>query len=209
MTGAVAIIPARGGSVRVPRKNIKPFHGRPIIEYSIATAFESGLFEQVSVSTDDDEVWRVAHKAGAHCIGRPTDDGTQGTQAVAAHALQDISLRRLRPALVCVLYPCAPLLDWRDLWAGYRALLAGRDMLYSMSVDARTDQDIGGFYWGLAQAVAEGIPIEEEITGGTSLSWHSRHCVKVPIPSSRSIDINTEEDWSQAEAMFAALRRAT
>jgi len=65
MARAVAIIPARGGSVRIPRKNIKLFYGKPLIAYSIQTALESGLFEKVVVSTDDEKIAAVAQSYGA------------------------------------------------------------------------------------------------------------------------------------------------
>ena len=61
----IAIIPARGGSKRIPRKNIKPFMGKPIIAYSIEAALQSGLFEEVMVSTDDEEIAGIACKYGA------------------------------------------------------------------------------------------------------------------------------------------------
>ena len=61
----IAIIPARGGSKRIPRKNIKLFHGRPIISYSIEVALKSGLFEKVIVSTDDEEIKSISEKYGA------------------------------------------------------------------------------------------------------------------------------------------------
>ena len=61
----LCIIPARGGSKRIPRKNIKPFMGKPIIAYSIEAALNSGLFDEVMVSTDDEEIANVAKKFGA------------------------------------------------------------------------------------------------------------------------------------------------
>ena len=61
----IAIIPARGGSKRIPRKNIKPFMGKPIIAYSIEAALQSGLFDEVMVSTDDEEIAEIACKYGA------------------------------------------------------------------------------------------------------------------------------------------------
>ena len=90
MSDAVAIIPARGGSKRIPRKNIKDFHGKPLIAYSIEAALASGLFEKVLVSTDDDEIAEVARSYGAEVpFIRPKElsDDFTGTGEVVKHAL--------------------------------------------------------------------------------------------------------------------------
>lgn len=187
----VCIIPARGGSVRIPRKNIKPFHGRPIIEYSIETAKRSRLFDEIVVSTDEMDIQQVAFGAGADIVHwRQPDDGTRGTQEVAAQVLD----YRRDASFACVLYATAPLITWRDLLQGWYRL---RDTakLYSLSVN-NTEDDIGGFYWGAAAAFVQGVPLE----------GNSAH---VFIPDNRAIDINTPEDWARAESMFANLRGAS
>ena len=87
----VAIIPARGGSKRIPRKNIRPFAGKPIIGYSIETARESGLFDRIIVSTDDEEIAAVAKEFEAEIpFMRPAElaDDFSGTNAVAKHCIQ-------------------------------------------------------------------------------------------------------------------------
>jgi len=91
MDKCVAIIPARGGSKRIPRKNIKPFHGKPLIAYSIETALKSKLFDQIIVSTDDEEIADVAKKYGAEVpFIRPKNlaDDFTGTADVINHALE-------------------------------------------------------------------------------------------------------------------------
>src|SRR5260221_2047531 len=113
-----AIIPARGGSRRIKRKNVALFRGQPMLCYPIFTAKASGLFKLIVVSTDDDEIEQVALQAGAVVIRRGTDDGTKGTQEVA----RDV-LRQLRSvSIACVIYPCSPLLDVASLRRGYYAL---------------------------------------------------------------------------------------
>lgn len=93
LSRAVAVIPARGGSKRIPRKNIKPFHGKPLIAYSIEAALKSGLFEQVIVSTDDEEIAQIAQEYGAKVpFLRPKElaDDYCGTQEVVSHALSEL-----------------------------------------------------------------------------------------------------------------------
>jgi CMP-N-acetylneuraminic acid synthetase len=87
----IAIIPARGGSKRIPRKNIKPFHGKPMIAYSIDAAIASGCFDKVIVSTDDQDIADVAKQYGAEVpFLRPADiaDDYATTMDVMAHAIQ-------------------------------------------------------------------------------------------------------------------------
>src|SRR5688572_1174492 len=89
MTSRLAIIPARGGSKRIPRKNIKPFLGRPMIAYSIQTALESKLFDRVIVSTDDEEIAKVARSLGAD-VPFMRSAGTANDQAPVAEALIEV-----------------------------------------------------------------------------------------------------------------------
>ncbi len=181
----VCIIPARGGSARIPRKNIKLFHGKPIIAYSIETALESRLFDDIYVSTDDPEIGDIAYAHGAKMYRRPEpDDGTKGTQEVAADVL------RVVPAgLACVLYATAPMITPLDLWRGHQAL-SRAVFTYSSYLG-----DIGGFYWGPAFAFGR-LPL-------------AGNCHAVHIPPERAIDINTMDDWHRAETMFTACRRAS
>jgi pseudaminic acid cytidylyltransferase len=194
----ICIIPARGNSVRIPRKNIKPFHGKPIMLYSIETAQRSMLFDEIIVSTDDAEISKVARRAGATVFWRRgMDDGTKGTQEVAADVLRE------KPAgMACVLYATAPLIQSEDLLVGWQAmagLQAFNSICYAMSVNIESE-DIGGFYWGFGHSFATGLPL------GSRPSW--RHTTPLFVPDERCCDINTPEDWARAESMFEALRRA-
>lgn len=123
----LAIIPARGGSKRIPRKNIKDFLGKPIIAYSIEVALMSGLFEEVMVSTDDAEIAEVAIKFGAkvpfiRSAKNATDTAT--TIAVINEVLVEYKSRLKRDfKRVCCIYPTAPLIEPHDLIDGYNLLL--------------------------------------------------------------------------------------
>lgn len=108
---SVAIITARGGSKRIPRKNIKPFLGRPIIEYSIEAALQSGMFNEVMVSTDDEEIAQVSRRAGAK-VPFMRSDATANDFATTAEVIEEVlhSYERIGKSFeqVCCIYPTAP-----------------------------------------------------------------------------------------------------
>lgn len=180
----ICIIPARGGSVRIPRKNIKLFHGKPIIAYSIETAHKSGLFSLVIVTTDDDEIAGISMRLGAAVMWREPDDGTMGTQEVAGKVLKQI------PGIdkACVLYATCPLLTPSDLVTGHAAL---KDNLFAMSVKDPL-ADAGCYYFGKTSAFINNVPLL------------SSHTAMVPLKG--AIDINTPQDWADAERAFSALK---
>jgi pseudaminic acid cytidylyltransferase len=226
----VAIIPARGGSKRIARKNVREFCGRPMIAWSIAAARDSGCFERIVVSTDDDEIAAVATAAGAEVpFRRPPElaDDHSGTTPVIAHAVQWLADDGADVALACGLYATAPFVTAHDLRAGRDALLAAEaaDYVFAMTqfdyppqralrVDAAgratlrhpefaatrsqdlepSWHDAGQFYWGRAAAWLAGVPV----FAGTGIG--------LPLPRHRVQDIDTEDDWRRAEAMFRALR---
>lgn len=107
----ICIIPARGGSKRIPKKNIKLFSGKPIIHYSIEAALNSNLFDTVMVSTDDDEIAQIALNAGAvvpfmRSAGNAND--TAGTAAVLIEVLNQYATQQIKPDYACCLYATAP-----------------------------------------------------------------------------------------------------
>jgi N-acylneuraminate cytidylyltransferase len=107
----IAIIPARGGSKRIPRKNIKKFFGKPIIAYSIDAALGSGIFDEIMVSTDDKEIAQVAESYGAH-VPFYRSDALSSDMAMTAPVLIEVldKYEELGKCFdyVCCLYPCAP-----------------------------------------------------------------------------------------------------
>jgi len=122
----LAIIPARGGSKRIPRKNIRPFCGQPIIGYSIRAALQSGCFDHVVVSTDDSEITDCARSFGAETpFVRPAHlaDDHATTRAVVNHAIEACAKAfGSTPNLVCCLYPTAPFVRSNDLAAALAQL---------------------------------------------------------------------------------------
>ena len=124
----VCLIPARGGSKRIPRKNLRPFAGRPMILHSIGAATEAGLFDAVIVSTEDDEIAGIARDAGVEVIARPAPlaDDHATTRDVVLHALDVLEAGDRLPEALCCLYATAPFVRAEDLAAG-RSLLAEAD----------------------------------------------------------------------------------
>ena len=186
-----AIIPARGGSKRIPRKNVRSFHGRPIIAYSIETALQSDLFAVVVVSTEDEEIGKIAMEYGAAVIARPNDLAEinapdPGTQEVTRHALDKMLLYGLDIDYACCIYATAPMLRISDLQIACNDLEASRDMPY-VYLD-------GQFYLGRTEAFMNRVPL----ANGWRLAY-----------SGPAIDINTEDDFLIAEKMYAELHGLT
>jgi pseudaminic acid cytidylyltransferase len=131
----VAVIPARGGSKRIPRKNIRPFAGKPIIAYPITAARDCGLFTHIIVTTDDEEIASVARAFGAETpFRRPAElaDDHTGTNEVTAHVLEWIAGRGMQATVACCIYPTAPLITRCDLRRGYELLISsGKSFAFS------------------------------------------------------------------------------
>lgn len=191
----IAIIPARGGSRRIPRKNIKLFHGKPIIAYSIEAAKKSGLFDRIIVSTDDMEIAEVARQYGAEAVMRNWDDpnGDMGTQEVMRRVLLQLGIT---DGLACCIYPTAPLMCVEDLKEGYLVTVDSRSHCYAVSVGAKPLRDAGQFYWGTVRAFV--------------MSWElwTFPTAAVAVNERRVCDINTPDDWLRAEEMYAKLHGA-
>jgi N-acylneuraminate cytidylyltransferase len=123
---AVAIITARGGSKRIPRKNIKDFLGKPIIQYSIDAALKSGIFNEVMVSTDDDEIASIAGKLGA-CIPFMRSADSSNDYATTADVLNEVLLSYKAISkkfdFGCCLYPTAPFVTEEKLKKAYELLI--------------------------------------------------------------------------------------
>ncbi|MDO9001528.1 MAG: pseudaminic acid cytidylyltransferase [Bacteroidota bacterium] len=125
----VAIIIARGGSKRIPRKNIKLFRGKPIIAYSIESALNSGLFDYVMVSTDDDEIAEVAKKSGAQVPfirSKKNSDDFSTTADVIIEVLNDLKNNGKQFDNVCCIYPTAPFITKQTLSDAYHLLISDK-----------------------------------------------------------------------------------
>lgn len=223
----LAVIPARGGSKRIPRKNVKPFCGRPIIEWSIEAALESACFDRVLVSTDDPEIAEQARRSGAEApFVRPAElsDDHTGTIPVVRHAVQWQTVNGARAEWVCCIYATAPFLRSSDLRRGFETLSgSGADFAFSVTkypfpiqravrLDARgrvemfqpeafnvRSQDLEEAYHDAAQFYWGRA--DAWLTAGTIFGPQS--CAVV-LPAHRVQDIDTPEDWTRAEWMFRA-----
>lgn len=130
-----AIIPARGGSKRIPRKNIRNFHDKPLISYSIAAAIESGVFRDIYVSTDDLEIARIAEKCGAKVpFIRSNDLSTDTAMTVPVIADAISRLEIANNDIVCCIYPTAPLLESSVLIKGLNEFRAKPFISYACAV---------------------------------------------------------------------------
>lgn len=121
----ICIIPARGGSKRIPRKNIKDFLGKPIIAYSIEAALKSNLFDEVMVSTDDTEIAEIAQKYGAKVPFMRSKENSNDfatTMSVLQEVMESYKMRGQLFENVCCIYPCAPLLTVENLLEAFDKL---------------------------------------------------------------------------------------
>lgn len=130
----IAIIPARGGSKRIPRKNIKPFMGKPIIAYSIEAALRSGLFDEVMISTDDEEIAEVSRRYGAKVPfmrSAETSNDYAGTADVILEVLKMYKEQGREFDTVCCIYPTAPFVTADRLIEAYSKLTGGIDSVFT------------------------------------------------------------------------------
>jgi pseudaminic acid cytidylyltransferase len=128
--GAIAIITARGGSKRIPRKNIRDFNGRPIISYSIEAAIASGIFDEIMVSTDDDEIAQIAKRYGANVPfmrSNETANDFASTADVLFEVINRYNELGLNFSTICCIYPTAPFITSQKLQKGYALLENGID----------------------------------------------------------------------------------
>lgn len=224
---AVAIIPARGGSQRIPRKNLKLFNGEPMIVGSIRAALASGLFERVVVSTDDEEIAEVARSHGAQVpFMRPAAlaDAYTGTAAVIEHAIGALDRRY---DYTCCIYATAPLLQARFLRQGLQALQAAPDKSYAFSVCGfgfpvqralliNDDGSLRSMHPEYRTVRSQDLPAAYQDAGqfywGRSEAWlrgdmiFSELSLPVVLPRHLVQDIDNEEDWLRAEYLYAALK---
>ena len=226
----IAIIPARGGSKRIPRKNIKNFCGKPIIVWSIETAIESRCFDKVIVSTDDGQIAEVAQKAGAEVpFLRPSNlaDDCSSTQDVITHAISELTKQGYTPTLVCCLYPTAPMTQVADLQAGLTMMQSG-NLHYALSVTSfpypiqralQIDNNgrLSMFSPENAPLRSQDLPPAFHDAGqfywGTCAAWTNglpifgANSASIVLPRYRVQDIDTPEDWLTAELMFQLIRQ--
>ncbi len=220
----IAVIPARGGSKRIPRKNIRDFLGKPIIAYSIEAAQQSGLFDSIVVSTDDAEIAEVARRFGADVpFMRPADlsDDHTGTAPVVRHAAGWFGEVGKPVEYACCIYATAPFVTSEDLLAGFDLLQAsGKSYAFSVTSfgfpvqralrlkDGGVEPIYPQYRETRSQDLEEAYQDAGQFYWGKAEAWladvpmYSQSSVPVILPRYRVQDIDTLEDWRRAELMF-------
>ncbi len=224
MTNCVAIIPARGGSKRIPRKNIKDFHGKPLIAYSIEVALKSGLFDKVIVSTDDEEIASIAKIYGAEIpFLRPKElaDDFTGTGDVIKHTLNFLKENGEYYDYACTIYATAPLLQKKYLIEGFEKIKNsnakmvfsvtsmpfpiqrtfkidknGRCKMFTPEHFMARSQDLEEAYQDAGQFYFENLNKDfTDIPFG-------KESIPIILPRHFVQDIDTLEDWERAELLY-------
>lgn len=223
----IAVIPARGGSKRIPYKNIRYFAGKPMLAHSICIAQESGLFAHIVVSTDDSKIANIAAEYDANVpFGRPAElaDDHTPTVPVISHAINECRTLGWQVDQVCCIYPTAPFLQSADLVAALdllennagdyvfpvanfpsaiqralRRLPNGLMEPFNSQFATTRTQDLEPAYYDAGQ-----------FYWGYAQTWTEekdvhKHGVGLVVPSWRAVDIDTVEDWERAELLYAAI----
>ena len=221
----LAVIPARGGSKRIPRKNIKQFGGFPMIAWPIRAAIESGCFERIIVSTDDAEIAEVSRHWGAETpFVRPAElsDDHADTIPVIAHAVQWQGENGSAASEVCCIYATAPFLNVDDLRKGLHILEeSGADYAFSVTsfpfpiqraIRITPEHRVAMFqpehFNTRSQDLEEAWHDAGQFYWGRADAWlagtplFSSSSAPVPLPRYRVQDIDTPEDWQRAEMMM-------
>lgn len=225
----IAVIPARGGSKRIPRKNIKEFCGKPMIAWSIEAAKNSGCFEHIIVSTDDDEIAEVAVRYGAEVpFRRPeklADDYT-GTLPVMRHAVEWLSEHNAPVDYACCLYATAPFVSPCDLQKGWKQIQQIKcSYVFSVTSYAfpiqrairithnkRVEMYYPEYFNSRSQDLEEAWHDAGQFYWGTAQAWmdeqpiFNQDSVPVKLPRHRVQDVDTPEDWTRAEWLFRAMQ---
>jgi len=222
----VAIIPARGGSKRIPFKNGRAFHGKPMMSWPIATARDSGLFSRIVVSTDDAELAECARLSGAQVpfvrAAGLADDHT-GTTEVIRDAIARLELAP--DVLVCCIYPTAAFATSEDLRQAHQKLVSGNAnwVLTVGEFPAPVDRGYRRTSSGFVPRWPENMParsqdLEPMYFDAGQFYWASVATWMQPgahvwdgadavvLPRERCVDIDTEDDWALAESLFSLQR---
>ena len=230
---AIVIIPARGGSKRIPKKNIKDFFGKPLIAYSIEVALSSKLFEKVIVTTDDENIAKIAREYGAEVpFIRPAElsDDFTGTQDVINHTIDFLEAQGENYEYICTIYATAPLLQKEYLIQGYEKLKNsdavnsfgatsmpfpiqrtfkldknGRCEMFTPQHYMTRSQDLEEAYQDAGQFYFENRKLAKESKNSVVFSDIS---IPIILPRHLVQDIDTLEDWERAEFMYEVMQRS-
>ena len=225
----IAVIPARGGSKRIPDKNIKPFLGKPIIAYSIEAAKNAGIFDRIIVSTDSKEIASIAKESGAEVpFMRPCElaDDQTGTDAVILHALKRLMEDGEKIDYICCIYATAPFVKAEYIIKGYNIL---RDknatscfsvttypfpIFRSLKINSQNRLEM--FWPEYREQRSQDLPEAYHDAGQfywanvkkylKEKQFYSKDAVPVILPRYLVQDIDTIEDWKTAEKMYSVLQ---
>ena len=226
MSKVICIIPARGGSKRIPKKNIKNFFGKPLIAYSIEVALKSKLFDNIYVSTDDKQIAQISKQYGAKIINRPenlADDYSSSGDAIN-DAIKQLQNQGIEFNYICTIYATAPLLLEKYLRQGYKEIIKNNSkMVFSVTsmpypiqrtfriINNRCEmftpeyfntrsQDLEVAYQDAGQFYWENINKKfNDIPFG-------KDSIPIILPRHLVQDIDTLEDWSRAELMYKLIQ---
>ena len=221
----LCVIPARGGSKRIPKKNIKIFYGKPIIIWSIESAIKSKCFDKIIVSTDDNNIAKIAKSAGAEVpFMRPkylSDDFT-GTGEVVSHAIKWYKRKKQIYKNTCCIYATAPFINFKDIKKSFKILRTSKaDYVFSatnysypiqrsfkITLNNRVEMFMPKFFYKRSQDLQESYHDAGQFYWGTSEAWinskklFSKNSVPILLPKYQVQDIDSLEDWKLAEKKF-------
>jgi pseudaminic acid cytidylyltransferase len=228
----IAVIPARGGSKRISRKNIKLFHGLPIIAYAIKAAKESEIFDQIIVSTEDDEIAEIARSFGAKTPwirSKDLSDDYANTASVMQDAVKKLNSYSDNLEDICCIYPATPFLSPRYLQDGLKILKEG-DWDYVVSATKATTPPERSIFMGEGREIMMRFPEHEktrtqdfqtsyydagQFYWGKETSWKCNNPILsskstiLELPRKFAIDIDTTDDWHYAEQIFRIYEKGT
>lgn len=214
----LAIITARGGSKRIPRKNIKDFMGKPMIAYAIDACIDSKIFDEIMVSTDDSEIATIANNLGASVPfmrSAQNSDDYATTNDVLQEVLKCYKERRIQPENICCVYPCVPFLNGQILRDAYDRFISSKAdgltpvVKFSFPIQ-RAFRIVDGFlrYNEPKNAPKRSQDLEPMYHDAGMFYFHKASCLNsdniVPyiIDESLAQDIDTMEDWNMAMMKF-------
>jgi pseudaminic acid cytidylyltransferase len=226
-TVSFAIIPARGGSQRIKKKNIKKFYSKPILYWTIKSLKRSKLFSKIVLTTDDTKIAKIASQLGVdHIISRPSNlaDNYTPTKPVIEHAIRVLK-KKFKIKYVCCVYPCNPFLNSLDLKKSFKVLKKNKNnfvfpiteythpiqrafkltnknklIFFTKKHELTRTQDLVKSYHDVGQ-----------FYWGSVSNWLSKkrmhsNGIGLPIPKWRVVDIDNLQDWKRAELLFKVLK---
>ena len=220
----LAIIPARGGSKRIPRKNVKPFLGKPMLAYSIEAALATGLFDEVMVSTDDEEIAEVARQYGAK-VPFMRSAVTASDYATTADVLKEVldNYRELGYEFdnFCCIYATAPMVQPKDITSAFNRLVSSKfSVVYPVvqfsypiwrCLDLGEDGTMKRHWPEFENSRSQDLPKEYHDTG--TFYWYKTkewlagdlNLGGIEVDETTIQDIDTETDWKLAEMKYKLL----